>query len=178
MAVQSIIEYPDPRLREVSSTVVDFDETIAALAVDLIDTLHASSAIGLCAAQIDRPLKMLVMDHSADRSAPEIFINPEILAKDRYGFVEERCLSVPGISVNVFRPTRIQVRYRDLNGDSVERLLEGMPAVCLQHERDHFDGKLLVDRLNWFRRRRFRASIAKAARTGSSPADDLSGLSA
>lgn len=166
MAVRKILEYPDPRLMEVSLPVKEFDQGVRELAADLIETLHASEAIGLCAPQVDDRRQVLVMDHSGDRSAPEVYVNPNILARARFGFVEEQCLSVPGVAVNVFRATAIRVSARDASGVAFERELSGMPAVCLQHEMDHFDGKLLVDRLNWFKRRRLRAAIAKAERAG------------
>ncbi len=174
MAILEILEYPDPRLRQASLPVEDFDDGIGKLADDLIETLHASSAIGLSAPQVDARLRMLVMDHSPDRSRPELYINPQVLARSRFGFVEERCLSVPDVVAHVIRATRIKVRAFDRQGASFERELDGMPAVCLQHEMDHFDGKLLVDRINWFKRRRLRAAIAKARRAG----DEQSGVAA
>lgn len=164
MAVRNILEYPDSRLMESSLPVEKFDDSVSELAADLIETLHASEAIGLCAPQVDDRRQVLVMDHSGDRSTPEVYVNPNILERARYGFVEEQCLSVPGVVVNVFRATEIRVSAFDANGAAFERELSGMPAVCLQHEMDHFDGKLLVDRLGWFKRRRFHAALAKAGK--------------
>lgn len=159
MAIRAIIEYPDPRLREHSEPVKTFDESVERTANDLVDTLHFTQSIGLSAPQIDDRRQILVMDHSGDQSMPEIFINPEILARGRYGFIEERCLSVPEMSVLVWRPTEIRIRARRVDGESFERSLSGMPAVCLQHEMDHFIGKLLTDRMNWFKRRRMRKAL-------------------
>jgi peptide deformylase len=162
MAVRDILEYPDPRLNAPSVPVETFDARIERIAADLVDTLHASRSIGLSAPQIDVREQILVMDHSGDQSAAEVFINPEILGQRRYGLVEERCLSVPGLVTNVLRATEIRIRAFDLSGVSFERELIGMPAVCLQHEMDHFAGKLLADRINWFRRRRLRAALEKS----------------
>lgn len=164
MAVREVLEYPDPRLRTPSAAVAGFDSGVTRLIDDLVDTLHASTAIGLSAPQIDDPRQVLVIDLSADRSSPEVFINPRLLARARFGLVEERCLSVPDIVVNVLRATQVTVHAFDEKGMAFERELEGMHAVCLQHEMDHFDGKLLVDRLNWFRRRRLNSAIERAAR--------------
>jgi peptide deformylase len=160
VAVRDILEYPDPRLREPSLAVDRFDDSVAQAATDLIDTLHASRSIGLSAPQIDDRRQILVMDHSEDQSQPEVYINPEVLQKARSGFIEERCLSVPDVKVLVMRATEITVRAQDIHGETFERELSGMPAVCLQHELDHFDGKLLVDRMNWFRRRKLNKQLA------------------
>jgi peptide deformylase len=159
MAVKPILEYPDPRLRELSAPVEVFDDSVEQSAFDLIDTLHASSSIGLSAPQIDDRRQILVMDHSDDQSEPEVFINPEVLTRQRYGFVEERCLSVPGIKAMVFRATQITIRAYSIKGEVFERALNDMPAVCLQHEMDHFKGKLLADRVNWFKRRKLRSAV-------------------
>ena len=161
MAIKPILEYPDPRLREQSTPVDVFDATVARAAEDLIDTLHASRSIGLSAPQIDDRRQILVMDHSQEQSSPEVFINPVVLSKRRYGFVEERCLSVPDIKAMVFRPTQIKIRTADIHGEFSERELEGMPAVCLLHEMDHLIGKLLADRINWFKRRKLRKALAQ-----------------
>lgn len=118
-------------------------------------------SIGLSAPQIDVREQILVMDHSDDQSQAEVFINPEILGQRRYGLVEERYLSVPGLVTNVLRATEIRIRAFDTAGVEFERELSGMPAVCLRHEMDHFAGKLLADRINWFRRRRLRAALEK-----------------
>lgn len=163
MALREILEYPDPRLKERSVPVATFDDGVRVLAEDLIATLHASKAIGLCAPQVDDRRQVLVMDHSEDQSAPEVYVNPTIVSRAGFGFVEEQCLSVPGVAVNVLRATQVRVLACDASGAHFERELSGMPAVCLQHEMDHFDGKLLVDRLNWFKRRRFIAALNKAA---------------
>jgi peptide deformylase len=164
LALVEIIEYPDQRLRSASVPVVDFDAGIGGLVDDLVDTLHASNAIALCAPQIDDGRQVLVMDLSGDRSRPEHYINPRILERSQYGIVEESCLSVPGVVVNVLRATRVRVSAFDLAGSVFERELAGLEAVCLQHEMDHFSGKLLVDRLNWFRRRRLKAVIDRKRR--------------
>lgn len=164
MAVKDILEYPDPRLRQSSQQVKRFDDNVARVVTDLIDTLHATQSIGLSAPQIDVRQQILVMDHSADQSQPEIFINPTIKRRRRRGLVEERCLSIPNVVAHVLRATEIEIVAYDRAGVAFERELSGMPAVCLQHEIDHFDGKLLADRINWFRRRRLDAAIKKQQR--------------
>lgn len=160
MAIRTIIEYPDSRLREHSARVDVFDSSVEQTAGDLIETLHATRSIGLSAPQIDDRRQILVMDHSEDQTKPEVFINPQVLTRKRFGFIDERCLSVPGFSVLVFRPTEIRIRAQRIDGEDFEQNLSGMPAVCLQHEMDHFQGILLADRMNWFKRRRLRKALA------------------
>ncbi len=161
MARREVLEYPDPRLRLVSAPVTEFGEELADLVSDLFDTMYAGNAIGLSAPQLDVQREVLVMDLSDDASAPQVFINPEILDSARPGFVEESCLSVPGVVTNVLRATRVRVRARDIAGDPFERELADMEAVCLQHEMDHLIGKVLADRLSAFRRWRLRRAAAR-----------------
>lgn len=166
MARREVLEYPDPRLRLTSKPVQAFDDALAGLVQDLFDTMYAGKAIGLSAPQLDVQQEVLVMDLSDDASAPQVFINPEIVDSARPGFVEESCLSVPGVVANVLRATRVRVRAKDVDGEPFERTLEDMAAVCLQHEMDHLVGKVLVDRLSRFRRWRLRRAAAKTQRAG------------
>lgn len=163
MAIRAVLEFPDPRLHEASAPVTRFDDSVAATAEDLIDTMVAHGSIGLSAPQVDDRRQILVMDHSPDQDMPEVFVNPVILQKARYGIVEERCLSVPDVVAHVFRATELRIQACTVKGEAFETTLSGMPAVCLQHEMDHFDGKLLADRINWFRRRRLLARIDRRA---------------
>ncbi len=161
MARREILEVPDARLRRTARPVTVFDRDLARLAEDLIDTLHATAGIGLSAPQLGDPRRVLVMDLSGDASAPQLYVNPEILAASTYGLVEESCLSVPGVVANVVRATELRVRARDGQGQAFERDLSGMEAVCLQHEMDHLEGKLFVDRLSLPRRWLARAAAAR-----------------
>jgi len=162
VARRDVLEFPDSRLRLVSKPVDKFDDSLAELVADLFDTMYAGKAIGLSAPQLDVQREVLVMDLSDDASAPQVFVNPEILDSARPGFVEESCLSVPGVVAHVLRATRVRVRARNLAGESFERTLIDMEAVCLQHEMDHLVGKVLVDRLSRFRRWRLRRAAARS----------------
>ncbi len=164
MAVLPILEYPDPRLRLCAAPVADFDADLARLVADLGDTLRASGGIGLSAPQVGDRRRVLVMDLSGGVEPPEVYINPELLERAAPGLVEESCLSVPGVAGNVVRATQLVVRARDHAGAAFERRVEGMRAVCLQHEVDHLDGRLLTDRLSIFRRLRLRLGAAARAR--------------
>lgn len=165
MALREILEFPDPRLRTVARPVNTFDETLAALVEDLLETMYAVPAIGLSATQVDVHLRVLVMDCSGNRSAPLAFVNPRIVRSERTGWVEEQCASLPGRSGLVRRATEVQVAACDVAGRAFERRLQGLAAVCLLHELDHLDGTLFVDRLSWLGRLRFRAAKAWQGRS-------------
>jgi peptide deformylase len=152
MARLAILEHPDPRLRQSSARVLTFDSTFQRRVDDLLETLHASGGIGLSAPQTGVLQRLAVADLSGDASDPQVYVNPEILARSATGFVEESCLSVPGVVASVMRATRVRVRAQDRHGEPFERDLEGMHAVCLQHEIDHLDGILFIDRLFFWQR--------------------------
>lgn len=164
MAILDILEFPDPRLELHARPVKEFDASVVELAGNLLDTLHAHRAIGLSATQVNDQRQILAMDLSENADKPEVYINPEIIAKAAWGIVEESCLSVPGIVGNVIRATQVKVRAQDQTGASFERELSGMNAVCLQHEMDHLAGKLFIDRLSIFRRLSIRTRARKKAR--------------
>ncbi len=159
-----IIEYPDEVLRQVSRPVKVFDSALEGLVEDLFETLEYSAAIGLSAPQAGVLEQVLVVHVPGDDYGPQVYINPEILSTARLGIVEESCLSVPGIVGNVMRPTQVHVRARDVSGQLFERALDGMHAVALQHEMDHLDGVLFVDKLSWFRKLRLKWAASRAAR--------------
>jgi len=166
MGPRAILTYPDPRLRMRSRPVDSFGPDLARLVDELIDTMHAARAIGLAAPQLDVHLRVLTLDVSEGRVRPEVFINPEVLARGSPGMVEESCLSVPGIVASVPRATRVQVRTADRSGNVSVRELEGQSAVCLLHEIDHLDGTLFIDRLPFFERRRVRRQLESTATPG------------
>ena len=156
MAQLPVLEYPDPRLATPCEPVTAFGAEIAELAANLLDTLYGSTGIALSAPQLGDLRRVLVMDLSGDPSAPEVYLNPEILARKKPGLVEESCLSVPGIVGNVVRHTQLRVRVQDIHGETTEKELSGMHAVALQHEMDHLDGRLFIERLSWLRRMRLK----------------------
>jgi peptide deformylase len=164
MALLEILEFPDPRLRTRAVPVTEFDDALRKLVADMFETMYAAPGIGLAATQVDVHKQLLVMDVSADKSAPMVFVNPEILAREAVGTMEEGCLSVPGIFDEVERAQRIRVRAHDQHGIRFERELEGLAAVCLQHEMDHLEGKLFVDYLSVLKRDRARRKLEKDRR--------------
>ncbi len=174
MARLPILEYPDPRLRQPSAPVAAFDTGLQRLVDDLVETLHDSRGIGLAAPQAGDHRQVVVIDLSGDASAPEVFINPRILDRRVPALVEESCLSVPGVVGNVLRATELRVEARDSHGRAFERELDGMLAVCLQHEMDHLAGRLFIDHLSWVRRWRIRAAArSRRARAPSASRPDV-----
>ena len=170
MAVRPVLEYPDPRLRRSAQPVTVFDSDLPALIDDLLDTFRASTGIGLCAPQLGDSRRVVVLDASAERLTPTVFINPEILKRRTMCFVQEQCLSVPGLRGLVRRHAEIAVRAQDRHGATFECELTNMEAVCLQHEIDHLDGVLFVDRLAWWRRLWFRRVAQRRAHAGATAA--------
>ena len=164
MALLEILEFPDPRLRTRAVPVTQFDAALSRLIDDMFETMYAAPGIGLAASQVNVHQQLLIMDCSGDRSQPQVFINPEVLSRDEVGVMEEGCLSVPGIFDEVERAQRVRVRALDRNGTPFECELEGLPAVCLQHEMDHLDGKLFVDYLSMLKRDRIRRKLDKERR--------------
>lgn len=164
MALLEILEFPDPRLRTRAVPVTQFDAALSRLIDDMFETMYAAPGIGLAASQVNVHQQLLIMDCSGDRSQPQVFINPEILSRDEVGVMEEGCLSVPGIFDEVERAQRVRVRALDRHGTPFECELEGLPAVCLQHEMDHLDGKLFVDYLSMLKRDRIRRKLDKDRR--------------
>jgi len=156
-----ILEYPDPRLRNVALPVTVFDATLAQLIDDMLETLYASKAIGLAATQVDVHRQVVVLDVSGDASAPQVFINPKVLSQDTPAMVEEGCLSVPGVLDSVRRSARMRVQAQQRDGAMFDCRLEGLAAVCLQHEMDHLVGRLFVDHLSYLKRLRLRWRLGR-----------------
>ena len=164
MAKLTILEFPDPRLRKKAVPVDHVDDELRALIDDMFETMYAAPGIGLAATQVDVHQRLLVADVSSDKSAPHVFINPVIVEKDGVTVTEEGCLSVPGYYEEVKRAEHIRVRYLDRDGRECEDDLEGLLAVCVQHEIDHLDGKLFVDYLSEAKRSRIRKKLEKERR--------------
>ena len=165
MAVLNILEFPDPRLRTKATPVKAVTDSLRDLIEDMFETMYAAPGIGLAATQVDVHQRLLVIDVSEDQSEPLVFINPEVTVLDEeLGEYDEGCLSVPGFYETVNRPKRVQVTALDRNGEPFTRELEGLLAICLQHEIDHLDGKLFVDYISPLKRQRIRKKLEKSHR--------------
>ena len=161
MAHLQILEYPDPRLRTRATPVEVFDEALAAFAANMLETMYAAPGVGLAATQVDFHKRLIVMDVSESKQQPMVFCNPEIIEASGTGVTEEGCLSVPGIFDEVKRASVIRARAQDVTGKTFEVELDGLAAVCLQHEMDHLEGKLFVDYLSDLKRERIRKKLEK-----------------
>ncbi len=165
MAVLEILEFPDARLRTVAKPVREVTDRIRTLIDSMFETMYAAPGIGLAATQVNVHQRLLVIDVSEDETGPMVFINPQIIVLDPVaGEYDEGCLSVPGFYETVSRPQRISVTALDREGSEFTRELDGLLAVCLQHEIDHLDGKLFVDYLSPLKRQRIRKKLEKIHR--------------
>ena len=164
MALLPILQYPDERLHRVAKPVAVVDEKIKQLINDMAETMYAAPGIGLAATQVDRLLRIVVVDSSVTHDQLKTFINPEIIARSGVSTFEEGCLSVPGIYEKVPRADRITVRALDARGKSFELEADGLLAVCIQHEIDHLDGKVFVEYLSRLKQQRIAEKLKKQRR--------------
>ena len=169
MAIRRIYETPDPVLRQISKPVEVFDRALKTLVADMFETMYEAPGIGLAAVQVGEPIRLLVIDlqEPAEEggepvSDPKVFINPEILwHSDQEVPYTEGCLSVPEQYAEVMRPDKIRARWQDVDGKQYEEEIDGLLAVCLQHEMDHLNGVLFIDHLSRLKRDMVLKKLAK-----------------
>jgi peptide deformylase len=161
MALLTILEFPDPRLRTKAVAISDVNDDIRRLIDDMIETMYAANGVGLAATQVNVHKRLVVIDVSEDRNEPRAFINPVIVAREGSEISEEGCLSVPGSYDDVERAQLITVSALDRNGVEFTLQADGLLAVCIQHELDHLEGKLFVDYLSELKRTRIRKKLEK-----------------
>lgn len=163
MAVLPIVQYPDDVLRAQAQRVTEFDDDLARLAADMIETMHEAPGVGLAAPQVDVSRRLIVVDPDAggDDTEVRILVNPEILEAEGREADQEGCLSIPDFTDKVNRATRIHVRAQTLEGETYELEAEDFLARVIQHEVDHLDGILFIDRLRGLRRERGRRHLKK-----------------
>ncbi len=164
MALLKILHFPDPRLHTIAKPVVEITPEISQLAADMAETMYAAPGIGLAATQVDRHIRLLVVDISEEKNRLLTLINPRILMKEGETVHEEGCLSVPGIYDKVTRAEHIRVQATNLAGETFELEAGGLLAVCIQHEIDHLDGKVFVEYLSRLKQTRIKHKLTKQAR--------------
>jgi peptide deformylase len=154
MPIQPILRYPHPVLKKVCKRVMTIDRAIHNLVEDLLDTMRAGpGSVGVAAPQIGVTLRVCVVDVSASRNGKDnnhgllLMINPEIIARSGAAIMREGCMSVPDYTGDVERATEITLRYDELDGTQRELVASGFEAVAIQHEMDHLDGVLFLDRI-------------------------------
>lgn len=156
MALREVLQFPDPRLKRVSEPIDEISDEIRQLAHDMCDVMYDEPGIGLAAPQIGEAVRLFVIDtewgedgHERD---PRILINPEFVRREGSITWEEGCLSVPDYTAEVQRHASVTIRALDLDGKEFVEEAEGLRAVCMQHEMDHLDGILFIDRISRLKR--------------------------
>jgi peptide deformylase len=169
MTIKDIIVLPDPLLRQVSKPVAGVDADVRKLWDDMLATMYAAPGIGLAAVQVGVPRRLLVADlaKEGEEKKPLFVANPEIVwASEQLSDYEEGCLSIPEYYDMVSRPSEVNVRYLDRQGEPREIHATGLLATCLQHEIDHLNGVLFIDHISRLKRDRVVKKFAKAQRLG------------
>lgn len=163
MSLRPIRLYPDPVLRVRCPEVTSFDADLRRLASDMIETMHAAVGIGLAAPQVGVETRLMVVDPSGgeEAGAVQVLVNPVVDGEAGSDRLAEGCLSIPGFSEKVDRPTRIHVRAQDLDGSPLEFDAEDLLARVICHELDHLNGVLFVDHLRGLRRDRARRHLRR-----------------
>ena len=166
--IRSILHYPDPRLRERGRRVEVFDGNLERLIDDLAETMYAAPGVGLAATQVGETWQVFVVDCAPDGEASDlrVFVNPEILqAEGKFAF-EEGCLSFPGAREEVERAQKVRARAQDRTGRWFELEVEGLLAVAIQHEYDHLQGLLMIDRLGPLKKRLLHRKMVRRTEAG------------
>lgn len=162
MALLPILSYPDPRLRTIAQPVKEINDEIKTLISDMIETMYDADGIGLAASQVDRHIQLIVMDLSENKDTPMVFINPKVtpLVEEKQPY-EEGCLSVPDVYDKVERPNKVRIEAIAQDGQAIDKEVEGLLAVCIQHEMDHLNGVIFVDYLSRLKQTRARDKVRK-----------------
>jgi len=164
MAKLEILSFPDSRLRTRAKPVEHFNPALLKLIGDMKETMYAENGIGLAATQVNAHKQLLVLDVSETRDQCRVYINPQLLHSEGTETCEEGCLSVPGVYAEVSRARTVHVRAQNADGSWFEETVDGLNAVCLQHEMDHLEGILFVDYLSPLKRRMVQKKLEKQKR--------------
>ena len=176
MAILPILTYPDPRLAKKSEPVTEFGLELEKLCADMFETMYDAPGVGLAAPQVNVHKQIVVIDIDYDSSEedppvlsnqnPRIFINAKITKKEGNILFKEGCLSVPGEYEEVERAEKVTVKFQDVKGVKHTLEAEGYLAVAIQHELDHLDGRLFIDRLSFVKSRSIKRKIKKELEQG------------
>ena len=161
-----VVTYPDKRLKERSEPVTRFDADLHTFLDNMYETMIASNGIGLAAIQVAQPIRALIINladdegHQPKEELLEV-INPEILETDGSTFYQEGCLSVPGFYEDVERCETLTLRYQDRHGNEQMLRADGLLSIAIQHEIDHLEGRLFIEKLSYNRRKKFEKEYKK-----------------
>lgn len=164
MAVLPILTYPDPRLKSVAEPISEVSEEIRTLVEDMAETMYAAPGVGLAANQVGVLKRIFVID-IADEDDPSellVFINPEIIEFDGEQSYNEGCLSFPGAAEEIKRAATVKVRALNVEGETFELEADGLLAVAIQHENDHLNGILMIDKVGTLKKRKISRQVQKA----------------
>lgn len=142
-----IILYPDPRLKKVSAPATEFDERLRRLAARMFELMREAKGVGLAAPQVGENVRLFVMNATQEPGDDRVYVNPELSDMEGAEELEEGCLSLPGVHVNVNRATQVRMKALDLQGKPIEEVATGFMARVWQHEFDHLNGTMLTDRM-------------------------------
>ncbi len=145
-----IVQYPHPALRYKSKPITRVDSELRSIVGQMFDLMYAAKGIGLAANQVDLPLRLFIINTKGDREAGEelVFVNPVLSAPKGSDEAEEGCLSLVGVNAMVARPEQIHVTAYDLAGNEIDMTVDGLLAKAIQHETDHLDGVMFIDRIS------------------------------
>jgi peptide deformylase len=175
MALMEILTYPDPRLAVKCDDVTDFGPSLKKLCDDMLETMYDAPGVGLAAPQVGVTKNLVVIDieyESSDEEdgpvvlsnkKPMILVNPKIVEREGEQWFKEGCLSVPGESEEVLRAERVKVEYQDVDGKPHVLEADGYLAVAVQHELDHLDGRLFIDRLSFVKSKTIKRRLKREA---------------
>jgi len=172
MTVLDIALYPTAILKKVAKPIVEFDSKLSTLVDDMLKTMYSANGVGLAAPQVHVSQRVVVIDVSEERDQPFELINPEILSREGKQKYEEGCLSIPGFRNFVERADKIHVLAFDRKGKSFELEADGLLSVCIQHEVDHLDGILFIDRLSRLKVKVFDRWFEKVVANGEYPSQN------
>ncbi|MGD9107763.1 MAG: peptide deformylase [Gammaproteobacteria bacterium] len=161
MTLRKILHYPNPKLRNIAESVDKVDADIKRLVDDMFETMYEDNGIGLAATQIGIDLRIFVVDIQDNKQKPRAFINPVIIEKTDEQQCPEGCLSVPGVYAKVKRANIIAVEALDRDGKKFTLQADGLLSAAIQHELDHLDGKLFIDRLSSVKKQLIKSKLKK-----------------
>lgn len=161
MSILNILHYPDERLHKIAKPVLAFDAQLQQLIDDMAETMYAAAGIGLAATQVDQHIRLIVMDLSEEKNNLQVFANPEIIEMEGECKSDEGCLSVPGVYEQVDRAEHVKVRAQDRHGKTFELAADELLAICIQHEIDHLNGKVFIEKLSRLKLNRITQKIKK-----------------
>lgn len=154
MSQLAVLIYPDKRLMTKATPIDTVDDTVRSIAQKMIQTMYTEDGIGLAAPQVGISLRLLVLDLSEEKNQPQVLINPEVVHREGNVDSQEGCLSFPNLYIEVPRAEKITIRATTLEGSPIQIDADGLLSRCLQHEMDHLDGIVFVDRLSALKRQR------------------------